>query len=605
MSTYKTLQEKMYEGINASIASATPVKDQYGNTVRTASKEAIDTADQFRDQQVAERQNFLANNPQIQSAEYAANLLKDVVVPEGGIERNDPKYDGISSADRDLLDDKSWWAIYGTGGYKEQDAALRAELNDPNITPERKAEIATLLNQLHVNTESLRYNTGGPGYSGYLGGSDGSMYLGRGLFESTEETGGAGRTDRSDYSSSGSSSSGSSGSYGVNSYEQYINDMYKAKQDAALAALDAAYKQNVNAIDRAGVGLDEAYQNARNLTAGNSEVAKRNFAQYAAANGLNSGTGGQAELARNVALQNNLNAINSQEAQSIADLELQRANAEVEYNNAIAQAEAEGDYELAAALYQEKVRYDNAVTAAIQQEFENNLTMMQYQNSVDQQAWQNAFAVQQYKDSLEQQEWENLFKQTQYNDGLTQSGQSALADYGAAFLNAGVMPSAEMLAAMDMSEADAQRFIAALQSATAADTPVVAEPTLTYSQVMSAIENNMVTPAVKDAFEYYNGISYDEFNGTPEEPPAAPVVTGDPAVLWDALKGTIGSTVLGQHLDEQRSNMVTVDVTLSQMRNNGASPAECLGAIQNALDTGVIAPYAYDYLVKKHVTGNG
>ena len=193
MSTYKTLQEKMYEDINASIASATPVKDQYGNTTKPASQEAVDGAKKFRDQQVNEGTNFLAQNPQVQSKEYASGLLDNVVVPEGhytyddaavseamakgtkveqhkdasgnnvyyisGVDRSGANYDGTSGADQDLLGDKSWWAIYGTGGYNEQDAALRAELNNPNITPERKAEIENELNQLHVNSEALRYIT--------------------------------------------------------------------------------------------------------------------------------------------------------------------------------------------------------------------------------------------------------------------------------------------------------------------------------------------------------------------------------------------------------------------------------------------------------------
>ena len=49
------------------------------------------------------------------------------------------------------------------------------------------------------------------------------------------------------------------------------------------------------------------------------------------------GTGGQAALARGVALQNNMNALNLQEAQSLADLEQQRADNTVWYDTAIAQ----------------------------------------------------------------------------------------------------------------------------------------------------------------------------------------------------------------------------------------------------------------------------
>lgn len=224
----------------------------------------------------------------------------------------------------------------------------------------------------------------------------------------------------------------------VNDYSSYLQDMYAAQKKAALSSIESAYQQNVAAIDRAGEGLEETYQNARNQAAGASELAKRNFNEYAAANGLNSGTGGQAELARNVTLQGDLNSINTQEAQNKADLALQRTNAETEYNNAIAQAEASGDYELAAALYEEKVRYDNSMISAIQQQYENDLTNYTTNYNVQQ-------------NTLEQQAAE----------------KEALAEYGNAFLQQGVMPSTEMLAAMGITEYDAQQYIAAVKSAAA------------------------------------------------------------------------------------------------------------------------------------------
>ena len=149
----------------------------------------------------------------------------------------------------------------------------------------------------------------------------------------------------------------------VEDYSDYLADAFAAQKRAALAQINNAYQQNVNAINRAGEGVDTRYQNARNQAAGASELAARNFNEYAAAAGLNSGAGGQAELARNVALQNNLNDLSTAEAQTYADLEQQMANAEVEYNNAIAEAEANGDAALASALYQEKVRVQQANAA--------------------------------------------------------------------------------------------------------------------------------------------------------------------------------------------------------------------------------------------------
>ena len=104
--------------------------------------------------------------------------------------------------------------------------------------------------------------------------------------------------------------------------QNYIEDMYKAQRENALAQLKSAYESNLNAINRAGQGIGQQFTNARNQTAGASELSARNFQEYAAAMGLNSGAGGQAELSRNIALQNDLSALDAQEASTVADLEL-------------------------------------------------------------------------------------------------------------------------------------------------------------------------------------------------------------------------------------------------------------------------------------------
>ena len=177
----------------------------------------------------------------------------------------------------------------------------------------------------------------------------------------------------------------------------YIEEIFKAQQAAKEAELLKAYKQNVANIDRAGEGVDEAYRAAGNQTVANNERLKRSFAQRAAATGLNNGAAGQAELARSVALQNNLNDLNTQKAQTVADLDLQRTNAETEYNNAIAQAKAEGDFQRGNALYEEKVRVQNALMSAMQQEYQNEIT--RYQLEQERQQYIDQLALQHGKNA--------------------------------------------------------------------------------------------------------------------------------------------------------------------------------------------------------------
>lgn len=234
----------------------------------------------------------------------------------------------------------------------------------------------------------------------------------------------------------------------VNDYSNYLEEMYAANRKAALAAINNAYQQNINAIDRAGEGVDTRYQNARNQAAGSAELAARNFAEYAAAYGLGSGTSGQAELARNITLQNNLNDLTAEEAGIYADLELQKSNAEVEYNNAIAEAEANNDSQLAAALYQEKIRVQNALIEEQARLFEQNLAERQFQ-----------FQQQQAQTSNDQ--WQQSFDYQKQQDQIAYENQnkSYLSAWGESMLENGFMPTEEMLAAMGLSSDQAQAYI--------------------------------------------------------------------------------------------------------------------------------------------------
>ena len=204
----------------------------------------------------------------------------------------------------------------------------------------------------------------------------------------------------------------------VEDYSDYLTRMYEAKKQSAMAELKNAYDSSVAELDRAEVGLAEGYRAARNETAGAHEQERHNFAQFAAANGLNSGTAGQAELARGVTLQNNMNTIRTAEAGAMADLTLQRAQAETEYNAAIAQAEYTGEYELAAALYEEKVRVQEALTEAEirRQQYALERYQLQYQAQRDAVADQRydseqALELQKYRDSLALQQAAQALKE--------------------------------------------------------------------------------------------------------------------------------------------------------------------------------------------------
>lgn len=221
------------------------------------------------------------------------------------------------------------------------------------------------------------------------------------------------------YSSGGGSAGGSSGGTisgsasgttgtGVNDYSDYIEEMNRAQQEAALAELRAAYEKNLAGMNRTQQSISPTYQAARNQAAGNAARQQQAFNEYAAAYGLNSGAAGQAQLAMSNALQGNLSDIDTAEADALSDLELQRSQTEIDYNNAIAQAKAEGNYQLAQQLYTEKVRVDEALREQMAQAAQQQLAQQQLAAQQSQQSWENQFAMDKYQSGLEQQDYQNM-----------------------------------------------------------------------------------------------------------------------------------------------------------------------------------------------------
>ena len=210
---------------------------------------------------------------------------------------------------------------------------------------------------------------------------------------------------------------------GAGDYSSYLNQMYQAKTEKTLAALKQAYEANVLDLDYTESQLGGTYQTARNQTASAAAVGKKNFAEYAAAQGLGSGAAAQAELARGVTLQGNLNALNQSEAAERASIQLQRSKLRSEYNNAIAQAKATGDSDLAAALYQEMVRLDEAArqTALDQADLDYKQYQSEHQaqrDTISDAHWEHEQDYQAQRDDIEDQRYEEETDYQRQQDAL-------------------------------------------------------------------------------------------------------------------------------------------------------------------------------------------
>ena len=148
-------------------------------------------------------------------------------------------------------------------------------------------------------------------------------------------------------------------SFDIGDGNDYLKELYAKKKAAELAALKSAYEQNTATLDASRAQIAPVYDIARNSAANQNALSRGAFQEMAVANGLNTGTTGQAALAQDVVLQQNLSQIDREQAEKMAEIDLQRSQLDTEYRNAIAKAEATGDAELANALYEEYVRQQN------------------------------------------------------------------------------------------------------------------------------------------------------------------------------------------------------------------------------------------------------
>ena len=145
---------------------------------------------------------------------------------------------------------------------------------------------------------------------------------------------------------------------------EYIRRMYEQQLAANKAQLESDYNQNVSNLTGEESKVGSNYYEQRRQTQANADRAQANYNEVANASGLNTGTRGQAQLARSNQLQSDLTALNNAEAQNRAEIERQRTLLGQQYQNAIQKAQAENNMELAQRLYQEAVRVDESVIDA-------------------------------------------------------------------------------------------------------------------------------------------------------------------------------------------------------------------------------------------------
>lgn len=164
------------------------------------------------------------------------------------------------------------------------------------------------------------------------------------------------------------------------SQEAYIKAMYDASQKAQEEALRASYEKNTGALDYQQGKIAPTYDAAANNAGAQAAIQRANFNESANAAGLNTGAGSQAELSMRNAEAANISSIRKAQADAQADLDYQRSQLTLEYQNAIREAIAKNELQKAQALYEEAKRVDESLVSTAINQANLNWQIWRYNN---------------------------------------------------------------------------------------------------------------------------------------------------------------------------------------------------------------------------------
>lgn len=167
----------------------------------------------------------------------------------------------------------------------------------------------------------------------------------------------------------------------ASSQADYIKAMYDASRKAQEEALRASYEKNTGALDYQQSKIAPTYDAAANNAGAQAAIQRANFNESTNASGLNTGAGSQAELSMRNAEAANISAIRKAQADAQADLDYQRSQLALEYQNAIREAIAKNELQKAQALYEEAKRVDESLVSTAINQANLDWQIWKYNNS--------------------------------------------------------------------------------------------------------------------------------------------------------------------------------------------------------------------------------
>ena len=360
-----------------------------------------------------------------------------------------PVQEGTSGYDEFIMSDQSYAYVQDQkkGWYAEDDlykAALKA--GDTAKAEYHKAR----RDQYHTNAESER---NWYGYSGY---TDGSMHIP--ILDGEDPIG--------DYRQNAEQSAKQS-QYDTQQLRDLLDQWKTAAQQQQDGKIDYAVQKAVLDLERALADAQPQFKEQAEAVAKDERQAMDNSALYAEARGDKGGIGKeqyneiQAAAAQNrLAVQQAQTKLSTDTARQIADLraqgEFEKADAALQIaqnylSQLISLEQWAAEYNLSVEQFNESVR---------QWEAEFNLAMQQFQ-------FDSNIALQQYKTDTDLA-YGQLTGTIPSTGQMTLAAQKELASMGEALLGAGIMPSAEQLKAMGMTDSQAQQYLTAMQLEAAA-----------------------------------------------------------------------------------------------------------------------------------------
>lgn len=223
-------------------------------------------------------------------------------------------------------------------------------------------------------------------------------------------------------------------------FKDYLDQWLSDAQDQQTGKIDYATEKGVQELQRAEEDAKAKFQTQRDQVDADEARAKDNQALYAEARGDKGGIGqAQYDSIMNTAAQNRLQ-VNSAQTKLSTDTARQ-----------IADLRAQGEFEKADALLTLSQNYLSQLMSLEQWALEYNLSVDQFNASLEQ--WKAQYEMQ-------VSEITGTFRGSP-TFSATQAERSTLASAGEALLKMGIMPSADQLAAMGLTDQQAKSYVTA------------------------------------------------------------------------------------------------------------------------------------------------